>query len=246
MSLETRNFVAKPADIKQLARDATNGDNLVKRAKGYFFKCLVANSQVECGGKPRLRAAPDKRLSKKERRVQLRAVRKVYKGFLAELLEAIGPVELDPERPELSKAEVLRSKTNFARSAKSTIVRYIDEGHDLLALCAAKVTKNALVIERKKVKRGPPEARAITLAASLAQEATRLAESDKAAARRILEGAMSQLATALADSGIRITAKPADLTKDNPRPVDIEGTKYFPAVPPRMQPDTAVANQRAA
>ncbi|HZT03729.1 MAG TPA: hypothetical protein VFA39_15840 [Steroidobacteraceae bacterium] len=226
--------MATTADIKALGKDAIEGAARSAKAKGDFLKCLVATTQNKLGFPIPSRSVHRPKLTETERQEQLMALREVYAEFYAVLVETASS-------PGKKKEDVL-SEVNFAATSKSELTTWLKAGHDLRTLVPAKVSKGSLRKE-KKARRVSVADRVVSLAASLAEEAVKLSNSDKDKARDAVQRAMAQLAAIMDDIGIR-TTKDVETAVREGRPVNIEGNKMFPLA--ALVPATATANRVAA
>lgn len=244
-SIERRNWLATPADMRDLGAKSAQGLKLVTHVGSTFLKCLVANTQAALDITPRLRTVSRDAISDEERSEQNKAIKGVFQSFYENFVEGL---PADVKRDKLR----LKSAVAFAHSARSELKTWLQAGHDVTTLAPAKVTKSLLRTEKKAVleklngraRRVKPEARLQQLAANLAEEAVRLSNSDKATARRIVQGAMEQLGTILTDVGIRAVSDIRVATRER-KPYENRGTTYFP-LPQPLTGDTVSANARAA
>lgn len=244
-SIERRNFVATPADMRELGAKSAQGLKLVTHVGSTFLKCLAAVTQVECGIEPRQRAVPRDPISDEERGLQLKAMKGVFQSFYESLLEGL-PADVKRDKVKL------KSAVSFAHSSRSELKTWLQAGHDITTIAPAKVTKSllrkektaALEKENGRAKRVKPEARLQQLAANLAAEAVRLSNSDKATARRVVQTAMEQLGAILTDVGIRTVSDIRVATRDR-KPYENRGSIYFP-LPQPLTGDSVSANARAA
>lgn len=235
-TLENRNFVATPADIKALAAARLGAAGTVENTGTSYLRALVATTISELGSEPRVNAskrAP--KLKAEDRAKQLAALQGVHERFYAIVTEVCS--EGLPSGK--AKALELNRRTNYARTAYRAARNWIRASNDLTAVPPAKVTKRALDVPAAPRKptasrvRGRVEASAKALAEALAT----LAGLDKVAAVGELETLMGQLAAQLR------TLVPGSITTD-PRQAAAEhrplrakgGALFFPVAQSEARP----------
>lgn len=175
--------------IEQLAREHTDHYSGAQAVSQTYLQALVFATQARLG-KGRRAISAD---------TQLEALEYVEAPYYAAVLRGVITDDirddLDADREERRRRMLARnSRSGFARSAKSTIVRYIHGGGDLRTVDAATVSKDAL---RRAV--APPEPvdrieRQIKRSSEGLQRAiTRQARGDPDKARETLEAIMEDL-----------------------------------------------------
>jgi hypothetical protein len=207
MTLETRNYVATASDVAAMGRSLLKASEAGQLARANYLRALVGTSQA--------RLADAEEVTE---RLVLRAVREVHKLFYEALQEVLHADIKD--HPRLDKTERKRRakerqrRTNFARSAKSTLTSWIKAGHDLLKQDPAKVTKTALrdaLPKRRHAK--PVPAVALRAAArhtkGLITQIKYLERTDPEAAKIAAEETVQQLIKLLAE-GARATRDPVE------------------------------------
>ena len=197
MSLESKNYVATPADIAALAQAYARALEASGSVRGHYLRALVATTQAELGAKPRQRASGEDKPSLDEAgiKLQLQSLETVHERFYAVVLDNVD-----------GNAEERNRRSGFARSAVSTVRAYIRAGHDITLLAAARVTKvqlaQAAPPRRARVVSVPVLQRradkALTLVYKIGEQ---LGKADKAMAVEVLESAMSKLGAMLSKLG---------------------------------------------
>lgn len=224
MKIETKKFVATEADIKQLTQDYIRANDGLVSTRSTYLRALIGTTQSEAHSTPA--DAP-------------KVLQSVQARFFAVVLATVtadGELSdhhrLKPEERTRRSLERNR-RTNFARSAYSTIRRWALAGHDIMSLSAAKVTKNQLRDETpvKKVKRKvTPDIARARADASIERvlQATRaLANDDPMQARAVLDEAMQKIARELFQGAIAPTTDAAVAVREH-RPLKAAGGTFWP------------------
>lgn len=134
MSLESKHYIATPADIATLTRAYSEAIDASSNVRGHYFRALIATTQAELGSKPRQRSAEaSPTLEAEGIRTQLAAVDAVHERFYAVVLDTVN-----------GNADERNRRSNFARSAVSTVRAYVRAGFDITLVAAARATKAAL------------------------------------------------------------------------------------------------------
>lgn len=238
-TIERRNYLATAGEIRTVMKENVKGSRVVARAQSSFLKCLVARTQKELGIEPRLRAVPGPKIrSEEDRAAQMKTLNAIYKEFYEDgVLKALPAPCGNAERQSL---------TGFARSSVSELRGWLREGYDITTLAPAKVSKQSLREDRTKkaAKEEPIQNVVIGHAARLQASALRLAEEDKAEARKVLETAMQRLGETLMSLKPKLAKNVSEAVRDA-RPVSLKDDTIF--MPLRqMTPATQPANARAA
>lgn len=218
-TLENRHFIATDSDIASIV--TTHDDAIHSRdiARATYLKALVATTQHELGAPARLRTGKPAVLSADDIANHIASLEKVQQRFYAVVLKAIG------EGPPKER----NSRANFARSAASTLRRWIKAGNDVRALAAVRVTKASLRVGGGAGRpQAAPARRVEQLAGRLATNAEELAKTDKAAAIEAVEGAMTRLASLLITLGVQSTTNPQKAV-DEHRPFKAGSNVFWPS-----------------
>jgi hypothetical protein len=236
-TLESRNFVATEQDVAAITRSYLTAINSQNAAKSTYLRALVATVQSEfTTDQPVKRSPPAEVVS-----ASIKVLDAVHERFYATVIGVIGETDIDDDVKKGSKADKLHRRAVFARTAASTLRRWIRAGHDVRNLKAAAVTKAALLTARKarevSAAGGPvnPIKRALQLGDQIAELATDLASTDRAGAIDALESAMARLAQALMDLGGRATTQ-AELAVKNHRMLKTAEGVFWPVQPPVAPP----------
>lgn len=197
MSLESKQYIATPADIAALARAYSEALEASGSVRGHYLRALVATTQAELGSKPRLRTTGVDKATLDENAVktQLTALEEVHGRFYQIVLDNV-----------TGNADERNRKSGFARSAMSTVRAYVRAGYDLTQLAAARITKAALAsavpIKRARVTSvAVLQRRADRTLATLYKIGDQLGKADKALAVEVLEAALAKLGAKLASLG---------------------------------------------
>lgn len=214
MSIESKGYLATPADIGALTKAILAGQSAAEHGKGTYLKSLVAVTTEELGAPARAHAMKAPRLKAEGVVLQLTALEAVHKRFY-EAVVAAASEHLPPGKS--GRAKELNRRTNFARSAFSTVRGYIKAGNDVTALVAARVVKAALAVPRQVRAMTPKrlKTRVEKQAKDLVSTLIALGERDQRTAAAELETLMGQLTDQLAViTGVKPTAQWKALTKD--------------------------------
>lgn len=238
MSLESKGFIATPADIRDLSVNLLAANTTAGLLTGHFLKAEVCTVQHELGAPPRIKHVKIGRLDEAGRTSQLAALDKVHEGFYAEV---VGAMSKDLPLGK-AKAIELNKRTNFARQAYSRIRRWVAEGNDITTLVGAKVTRVNLTLQHRAAK--PPNARRLrkrteTQSKGLVATLLELGQADKAAALAELELLMGQLVAQFDELGGKPLSDPR-LAAEQHRPFKPKGSSVV-----FMPTQTQVIRQQA-
>jgi hypothetical protein len=199
--MKTQTFIGTPATIRQLTNTILRAAAEGVEGQVTYLKMVVGTTIHELSAKAPKTATRGRqpKLSPEQIQAQLAALDAVNDRFYPEVLAAAS-ADLPNGR---DKAKELNRRTNFARSAVSTIRGYIKAGNDITRIAPAACTKRSLQVERAA---RPPSAarmrkRVETRSIAFVGALLELAETDKAAAREELETLMGQLAHQLIELG---------------------------------------------
>lgn len=133
-------YVMTEKEVESLAADRTSSMVATEAFDGTYFKVLITGIQAKLG---------PKRGKRPETESQLEALDSVAVPFYAAVLrgvitpEIVLDASLDPMEVQKRTRERNRRAT-FARTAKSTIVTWIEEGGDIRGVDVTTVTKSEL------------------------------------------------------------------------------------------------------
>lgn len=185
-TLQARNYVATSKDIVEIVKARIAHAIGVVSADSDYLKALVATTVNELGVTPRLRAGKqDGLLDEDTIKVHAAAFETVHGRFYADVLKAVNESG--------GTAKERNAKSNFARSAASTLRRWIKAGNDIRLLAPARVTKGALAVQTAAREQSPDD-RVLRMVDNLVDFASEL---DKRKAAALLRSAMDRLSTAL-------------------------------------------------
>lgn len=193
--------------VVALTREILKAEATSGAGRASYLRALVQRTQHELGSKPRERTARSVRLDDAGIEEQLAALSVAHEEFYAAVLRVCS----EDLPGGTAKAKELNRRSNFARTALSSVRGWIKSGRDITAVAAVKATKASLAVERaaavltprkltRKIERGVTE---------LITSVNALATQDKAAAVRELEQALSVITHSLAALGTSATRDPA-------------------------------------
>jgi hypothetical protein len=204
-ALEKRGYLIKDnADITALAKAALVGD----KVPGTYLRALIASTQVRLGmDAPRTSALRGRIGEPDDRDSDVAVVTAVHDEFYAIVLKAVTTEDITPEKG-LRKAEQARRakernrRSNFARSAKSTLVKFIRTGGNVRGLCVLTVTKRQLR-ELTAQKQGKStlttEEQAKRFSVRIVRALEEMKEQDEGLAQLALQAAITELSSRSAD-----------------------------------------------
>lgn len=221
-TLEARLYVATTEDIDALVRGYLGAISVHGSTRSTYLRALIATTQAQLASPPKTRTYV-RNIEGALITEQVSALETVHKKFYDVVLKAI------EDSPPVD-GMTAHARSGFARSAKSTIRSWIMTGHDITGLAAGRVTKSFLR-EGVPVRQGRPRQQnhISTKLKSVTDAADTLASTDKAAAMKYLEDAMTVLATKLISLGGQTTTKIAESAKDH-RPLRRGNVVYWPTL----------------
>ena len=192
MSLESKHYVASPTDVEAITRSVLEAQSKNSGGRATYLIALIATTQQALGATPRQRqAANPGKISRELREKHLAALESTNEIFYAAVDKAAREVlgaSVDPIE--------LNRRTNFARSAVSTVRRWIRVGNDITTLVASKTTKSSLAVAAKREKQTSPKVltnRVRKYGDRFLINVVKLGESDSAIAREALEDAKARI-----------------------------------------------------
>ncbi len=238
--IEKANYCVSLDTVKALAVGHLAAQQTVGKTPGAYFRILLAATQQAICGKPTLRArgkVPS--LTDEEIAQHLETFEKVNTSLYAVILEAVRSSDVE-SRPNLGtdeqnrRAKERNRRTNFARSAASTLRAYIRQGGNVLRLAVPSATKSAVAgmtpsDNGKPVPLAERTAKRIDSAASrIVASADELAAKDKAKAVAVLQSALAVLGEALQRLGPKATTKPGAAMEEH-RPLRTPMGIFWPS-----------------
>lgn len=147
MNIEVKNYIAKTAaDIEKVAAGIIDGDIQAATSRGTYLKMVVATVQAELDSPPRQNTRKVAKLDAPSITAHMTAFQAVAERFYKAVVRVAQNTVPAPD------ANLVRSRTAFARSAASTVRGYIRGGNDIRALAAARTTKASLATPHKRRK----------------------------------------------------------------------------------------------
>ncbi len=236
------NYLLTVAQVAELAREYVTAQQSVSSiGQATYLRVEIAGTIKELGAEPRQRSRKGDmgKLSEEEKARQLAALEAVHSRYYAAILEAVIEDGIK-DHPRLGKEERARRslernrRTNYARSAKSTIAAYIRAGFDITTLVVASVTKRSLY-EAVQITQPPKVAEPEKLERQLSSSADRLSamakelcEKDGERARGPLVKLLNELTHLLMATGVHTTDKPAE-AQEQCVPLMLKTGVFWPA-----------------
>lgn len=236
--IERANYLAKPDDVTALAAAHLEAQQAVSKTHGIYFRILLASTQHAICGKTTLRARSGEG-GEIDTAKHLECFEAVNASLYAAVLRATVPPELEASE-RLSADEARRRslernrRTNFARSAATTLRQFIKRGGNILRLAVPAATKSAVagMTPAADGDRAPSEDRARKKVQAAAQRiiatAEVIAESDRTSAISVLQDTLSRVAGALLKFGGKTTTKP-DVAVEEHRLLKTPNGTFWPA-----------------
>lgn len=137
-NLTKSGYIASDAMVAAIARDYADGVERTDGVRGVYLKILVAHSQKELVGIKRPSADDAKQ-----------SVAAAHSRLYSVILETITTPDIAPEtdvEPEERRRRTMERnrRSTFARTAKTTLLKWIDAGGKLAQLAPAEVSKEGL------------------------------------------------------------------------------------------------------
>lgn len=227
-ALAKSHFIATDDQVEVLARMNVSGIQTLENVGGSYLKVLVAGLQK--AGKPAGRGRKIGEI--------LDALGQVHERFYAAVLRGITTPDVADDETldkELRTARSLERnrRSNFARSAKSLVNKFIDSGGDIFTLNASTVTKSelqafVLSMRQRSQASGVTLEHKAQLAMTRVEEAAReLADDDKDAAVAMVSETMAKLTNLLSELGRDFTTKTLVAVKEH-RPLKLGEGMFWP------------------
>lgn len=217
------------AQIEALVKSVLHSVQNAESGRTTYLRSLVLNTQSELGAKPRVRSSGKiPKLTPDEIEGQLAALNKVNARFYEHVVKV---ASADVPAGKTQALEINR-RTNFARSAVSTVRGWIKDGNDITAVAAVRVTKAQLAVRAGPRKTRQPNAKRLKAAAErqskgLIKTLLTLAETDKEAALAELNILMGVIGDQILSMGVHATRDAAEAARTQ-RPLRIKGTMFMP------------------
>lgn len=239
-SLEQKGFLATEEDVAKLTNSVLNAVQEAESGRKTYLKCLIASTQSELGGKPRIRTAPKiGKLDEEARYEQLNALNAVHEKFYIVVVK----VAADSVPPTMKdRAVEVNRRSNFARTALYALRTWVRAGNDITSLGVHTASKASLEVERQALK--PPAVKTLKRRAereskSLVKTLLTLADEDKAAAIEEIKITMGQLSDQLLAFGVE-TTKDAATSHAEFRPFRMGKNLFMPTHTQVLAKDHAI------
>lgn len=236
MNLEQKGFVATAEDVATIVESVLTANSEADAGRLSYLKILIATTQNDLAGKPRVHTGKASKLKADEIAAQLKALADVNERFYPTVTRVV--IASIPPGTRDKGLEANR-RTNFARTALSAVRLYIKAGNDITAVGIKTVTKASLAVKRSPK---PPsgqrlKARAETLSKGLMGALMALADTDRGAAIEEFQLVLGQLATQMSSMGLKPT-QDSDVAIAEHRPFKVGKALFMPT-------DTQVLRQLA-
>lgn len=239
--LEDNLYLVSDADLAKFAVVTVAVTDTLQGFRQAYMRVLLAGTQIAIGiAKPTQRTPKNYSTLKDDvRATQLRALADTHARYYSIILAAVTtPDIVDSLRlgaDERKRRAVERNRrSNYARSAKSTLSAYLNVGYDLCELNVLKASKSMVrgLVAQRKTPSGEEMVGALPERIEAAVKritgyASTLAADDAAKATEVIQGAMSQLGDILLDMGMKPT-KRLDVGVREHRPVMLTEGMFWP------------------
>lgn len=130
-------YIVTEAALSDLARRYVQGVELTEGTRATYLQVLVAHSKQELNGKRPTEAQ------------QIEAINETHGKLYGIILDAvttedIAPDDAQPKEEQQRRARERNRRSTFARTSKSTLVRWVRAGGKLASLDPAETTKDSL------------------------------------------------------------------------------------------------------
>jgi len=246
-ALEKRGYLVKDSsDITALARAALVGD----KVPGTYLRALVATSQVRVGlESPRTSALRGRIGEPDDIDADIAAITAVHDEFYALVLKAVTTEDIAPEKG-LRKAESARRakernrRSNFARSAKSTLVKYVRAGGNVRGLCVLTVSKRQLrelTAQKQGKHTASAEEQAKRFGTRIVRALEEMKEQDESLAQLALQEALQALSIRSADWSSKRPTTSAKKAIEQGQLLKTDDGLFWPvSLEPRFEATTSV------
>lgn len=215
-TIASRAFLATDEQVRALAILNYQSGQQVEASRGTFLKVEVASLQNALGMAPRQRQggkpqkfATDEVMAK---------YNEVHKHLYSLVLEAVVTDDIK-DGPKLRKAEKTRRslernrRSNFARSAKSTLAAFIRAGGNVAALVVPQVSKGELASQTKRLKPAVQEDRSVLadrICSRMVKQLDKIREEDHELAQQVAQRLTVQLSPVTTEKTTKSATKAAD------------------------------------
>lgn len=253
--LEENLYLVSDADLAKFAVVSVAVADTLQTFRQAYMRVLLAGTQVAIGiAKPTQRTPKNYSTLKDDvRATQIRALNDTHARYYSIILAAITtPDIVDSLRlgaDERKRRSIERNRrSNYARSAKSTLAAYLNVGYDLCELNVLKASKTmvrGLVAQRKTPSEeemvGALPERIEAAVKRITAYASTLSADDAAKATEVIQDAMSQLGNILLDMGMKPTKKLDVGVREN-RPVQMNEGMFWPILGSSVGPPEVTAH----
>lgn len=136
------HYVATEQQVESMARERYNANAVIHTTGETYLRVVVAACQARLGKRPRGRPTADKT-------GQTSVLELAHQRFYPAILRGVTTPDVEPDESQPHEEQQRRmlarnSRSNYARTSKSELLRYIERGGDLRALDVETVTKRTL------------------------------------------------------------------------------------------------------
>jgi hypothetical protein len=237
-SIEKANYLATPDAVEQMAREQLQAAETQTRASATYFRVLLATTQEKLLGKPVLRVRLGSAGGDPDLVQQMRVFEEVNEALYAAVLRGVTTPDLEHQDSLSAQEKARRAKernrrSTFARSAASTLRKYIRTGGDLRKVAVVSATKNGMTASLPASgapAEGQAQRRARRAAATLLSVVEGLAADDRGQAAGLIRESMDRRAAAASRLAGRPTEKPATAAADH-RMLKTSAGLFWPVTP---------------
>ena len=210
-TIAARAYLATDAQVRELALLSWSSNDAVSSTRGTFLRVELASLQAALMGSPKQRAGGKPQSFEKD--AVLSTLNDVHSRLYALVLDAVVTDDIK-DAPKLRQAEKTRRaqernrRSNFARSAKSTLLGFIRAGGNICSLVVPQVSKAQIAAETAKRKPQPDQAeQAERIANRMAKQIENIREDDHELAQMIAQKLTMVLAPVTVEKTTKSPAK---------------------------------------
>lgn len=206
-NLEAVNYLASDEAIARMARDYSAARGTLETVRGDYLKVLVAHSQ---------KALPDAVTAASEKVLQV--IGFTHERLYALVLGAIITPDIAaadglPESESHRRALERNRRSNFARTAKSTLVAFVAAGGNLQSLKPGEVTKELLRrVVLAAITPPTPEQRTAKLETSIEDAVRAMAKANREDAIEFIDRLHTRLMLLVATPLTQLTHRRGEIT----------------------------------
>ncbi len=232
-NLVNRSYAATEADVASVTKQYLSAVAGQGEARSTYLRILIGTlqSEFESDAPVAKRVAPTEVTAP-----QLKLLETIHQRFYAVVMRVVTETPFESDGRDKNKARHRRGI--FARTSASALRSWIRSGRDVRALDVERVTKATLAVKKPDKEAdlpASPAKRLVAMGERIADLATDMATSDKAAATHTLEAILTRLTQSLMDLGNRATTKPS-IALASHRPFRTSEGIFWPVAAPNGAP----------